>query len=245
MDRTAPMPGGFNNSCAGNCTCMPSGNNPSGNIQTAWTGTPYRGKIIHNNPAFWGNNDAVHVAQPYLFIAPSKSPLIQYPLCSGTIDTLPICGRLAPRLSVGPGGGAIVFNYGVTPSVSASSPTSSVDAIVWALASDDKDASNPQSTTPGILYAFDAQSMVELYSSNTCSGRDQIAAVTKFSVPTVANGYVYVGAEELSNGVNNGTGTFYIFAPNSGTCSTVHREVEHHEVSTRTVPAKLPCGLSQ
>lgn len=61
--------------------------------------------------------------------------------------------------------------------------------------------------------------MTTLYASSNCPTRDGIAPATKFSVPTVANGYVYVGAEELSGGTNNGTGTFYIFSPGiTGTC---------------------------
>jgi hypothetical protein len=43
----------------------------------------------------------------------------------------------------------------------------------------------------GILYAFDAVSLAQLYSSSPCqTGVDMINQATKFSVPTVANGYV-------------------------------------------------------
>jgi hypothetical protein len=64
--------------------------------------------------------------------------------------------------------------------------------------------------------------MRELYNSNRCTVNkipvDQIAPATKFSVPTVANGYVYVGTQGLQNGINNGSGNFYIFGPLSRTC---------------------------
>jgi hypothetical protein len=68
----------------------------------------------------------------------------------------------------------------------------------------------------GVLWAFNAATMKHLYSSNQCAG-DNIHSALKFTVPTVANGYVYVGAQ--SDNVNNmGMGTFYIFGPTGRTC---------------------------
>ena len=65
----------------------------------------------------------------------------------------------------------------------------------------------------GILYAFDALSLTQLYSSSTCqTGADLINQATKFSVPTVANGYVYVGTQS-NNTKSPGMGTFYVFGP--------------------------------
>jgi hypothetical protein len=55
--------------------------------------------------------------------------------------------------------------------------------IVWAL--DQKTAA---------LRAYDAADVgTELYSSGDTGGRDQLDAVVKFTVPTVANGKVFVG----------------------------------------------------
>lgn len=94
---------------------------------------------------------------------------------------------------------------------------SPLEAVVWALEKTDGGCSeNAPPCTPktnGILYAFDALSMTQLYSSSACqTGVDQINQATKFSVPTVANGYVYVGTQ--SNNTNSpGMGTFYVFGP--------------------------------
>jgi hypothetical protein len=45
----------------------------------------------------------------------------------------------------------------------------------------------------GILHAYDATNVAtELYNSSTCPARDMMAPATKFSVPTIANGRVYV-----------------------------------------------------
>lgn len=116
-------------------------------------------------------------------------------------------------------GHAVKFPWGVTPTISASGAESVPDAIVWALSvGDTQNPSNPLSQVPGILYAFDAMTMQELYSSNTCAnGADAINPATKFSIPTVANGYVYVGTE--SDNVNTiGKGTFYVFGPGRTGC---------------------------
>jgi len=78
------------------------------------------------------------------------------------------------------------------------------------------DLNNPEGTAPGVLYAFDTITMQELYDTTMCAA-DAINPVTKFSVQTVANGYVYVGTESANtNGGNTGLGTFYIFGPRQG-----------------------------
>jgi hypothetical protein len=205
--------GGFDEACGNSCTCTPakSGNN----IQTYWTGVPYAGQPLHGGMAFW-EYDLVSPFVTYMYAAAGNSQLIRYPLCADPRAKNPIdpttCVSI-PLGSVNLEGQPIIFPYGTTPAISASG--SAKDAVVWAIQK--PDGSFPQGTTPGILYAFDAVSMKELYDSNECAG-DQIAPAIKFSVPTVANGYVYVGAQELQNNVNNGTGTFYIFGPLSRMC---------------------------
>jgi hypothetical protein len=82
---------------------------------------------------------------------------------------------------------------------------------VWAISKPDDDAS--EGTVSGVLYAIDAVSMTQLYSSTSTCTNDAINPATKFSVPTVANGYVYVGAEWDNINIV-GKGTFYIFGPN-------------------------------
>jgi hypothetical protein len=116
----------------------------------------------------------------------------------------------------------VSFPTGATPTVSAAGSTAT-DGIVWAIWATGA-VQNPLPTTSGVLYAFDAVTVTTtLYSSNTCPNRDKIAPGTKFSVPTVANGKVFVGAEQGgcsgSSCTNNGTGTFYIFGPSAtGSC---------------------------
>jgi uncharacterized protein (TIGR03437 family) len=74
------------------------------------------------------------------------------------------------------------FGYpGGVPSISANGTT---NGIVWFL------------ETSNILHAYDASNLGhELYNSNQNRSRDALASYVKFSVPTIANGKVYVGTQ--------------------------------------------------
>jgi hypothetical protein len=75
-----------------------------------------------------------------------------------------------------------------------------------------------------ILYAFDAADttgtgkLQQLYASSgsgsTCAADAMTVAATKFSIPTVANGYVYVGVQGPASVNSGNSGIFYIFGPN-------------------------------
>jgi hypothetical protein len=70
---------------------------------------------------------------------------------------------------------------GAVPAISANGNSS---AIVWTI----------EKGSPGALHAYDATNLAtELYNSNMNSTRDSTGSTVKFSVPTVANGKVYVG----------------------------------------------------
>ena len=87
------------------------------------------------------------------------------------------------RLSAGPvAQTSNSFAYpGATPSVSANNNS---NGIVWAA----------ENSSTGVLHAYDATSLLELYNSNQASGgRDHFGAGNKFITPTIANGKVYVG----------------------------------------------------
>jgi len=141
------------------------------------------GQSIFATSAFWNNS---------LYIAGSGGALKQY-----TFD--PAMGQfgISPAHS-SPGS----FGFpGATPSVSASS--ASANGIVWGLDSSQY-CTQQQSPVcgPTVLRAYDAANVsTELWnSSQAAANRDQAGNAVKFTVPTVANGKVYVGTRGNNTG---------------------------------------------
>ena len=88
------------------------------------------------------------------------------------------------------------FGYpGATPTVSASG---TANGIVWVLDNSrfvggDR-VGGVNTPGPAILHAYRADDLsVELYNSSQSGTRDTAGTAIKFTVPTVANGHVYVG----------------------------------------------------
>lgn len=76
------------------------------------------------------------------------------------------------------------------------SSTGTSNGIVWAVDSSCYGVPSPcgDTATPAVLHAFDATNLArELWNSSQAGQRDQAGAAVKFSVPTVANGKVYIG----------------------------------------------------
>jgi hypothetical protein len=132
------------------------------------------GNSIFATPVFWQNN---------LYVAGVGAPLKQFAFNTAT-------GKFggAPFSQ-----SATSYGFpGATPSLSSSGST---NAIVWAL--DNTLYCTPQSRGCGatVLHAYDATNLAtELWnSSQAAANRDQAGHAVKFTVPTVANGKVYVG----------------------------------------------------
>ena len=142
---------------------------------------------IFSTPAFWNST---------LYVAPVGSNLMSYSF-NGTTGLF----NVSPGQSTAPSAG---FAFpGATPSVSASGGT---NGIVWAL--DTSQYCTPQSPGcgPAMLHAYDATNLAtELWNSGSTAGN-----AVKFTVPTVANGKVYVGTRG-SDQTSGGTGELDVY----------------------------------
>ena len=85
----------------------------------------------------------------------------------------------------------IFGTHGATASLSANGTS---DGILWEI-----ESTNAHGGGPAILHAYDATNLAnELYESSTNPARDGAGPAVKFTVPTIADGHVYVGtASEL------------------------------------------------
>ncbi|HTT25273.1 MAG TPA: hypothetical protein VMG82_40540, partial [Candidatus Sulfotelmatobacter sp.] len=96
---------------------------------------------------------------------------------------------------------------GATPSISAT--PEGANGIVWAIDAKNYGTSNSGSHTaaPAVLHAYDALNLAnELWnSSQAAGGRDTPGNAVKFTVPTVANGKVYIGTRGDDDTQTNGT----------------------------------------
>jgi hypothetical protein len=98
-------------------------------------------------------------------------------LYNGLLSTIPVSNS------------AHSFYYpGVAHAISANGST---QGIFWAL-----ETGGYYNSTPAVLHAYDAANLgLELYNTTYVPARDTAGAAVKFTVPTVANGKVYVPAE--------------------------------------------------
>jgi len=118
-----------------------------------------------SSPAFW------HGA---FYYSGSNGVLSLYSLNSGLLSTSP---RSKART---------LFTVGSTPSVSSNGYT---NGIIWVI-----DADGGRGKHAAVLHAYNAANVsVELYNSSQAGMRDTAGAGIHFTVPTIANGRVYIG----------------------------------------------------
>jgi Putative Ig domain len=142
------------------------------------------GNSLYSTVAFW--NDTIYVV-------PAGGPLTSYALSAAS---MPVEFKREYR-ALSPTGG---FGWpGATPAISA---RGSANAIVWAL--DTNLYCTPQAAGcgPAVLHAYDpANQLSEIWNSSLAeSGADAAGNAIQYTVPTIANGKVYVGTRGNNTG---------------------------------------------
>ena len=123
---------------------------------------------LFSNPAYW---------QGTVYFGSAGKGVQAFSLSNGLLSSTPT--MLTAHSFAWPG---------TTPSISANG---SQDGILWTI-----DTSAYSSSSPGTLYAYDATNLSnELYDTQQNSARDSLGPPAKFTVPTIANGKVYVGTQ--------------------------------------------------
>jgi hypothetical protein len=130
------------------------------------------GGSVFGLPAYW--NGHVYF---WPVAGGAGSPLKAFSFANGVLSSVPV--STSAQISSFPG---------ATPSVSSNGAN---NGIVWTIRNDAFASQGPQ-----ILYAHDANNLGNfLYGSDQNAPRDSAGAAVKFTVPTIANGKVYIGGE--------------------------------------------------
>ena len=140
----------------------------SAHVQTV----PVAGGSILSTPLFWNNA---------VYVAPGNGNLQLFQMSGGILSSTPSTSK-SPEM-LGP--------QGATPVISSNGTS---NAVLWLI-----DSSGAQATpnAPAILRAYDPNNLSnEIYNSTMAgAARDTAGLAVKFTVPTVANGKVYVGTQ--------------------------------------------------
>jgi len=198
MDRTNP--GGYAGP-AGNICPKPAG--PNLNLETL----PASTQEFYSTGAYWSQN---------LYSMANSSPLQRYGISTTACTPGPVC-KLPAASSV------TKFRYGSVPVISSNDDQTGT-AIVWAINGNGWPNGNAKVVpVTAVLYAYDAEHITVpntiplLWDSSQCPTRDRAGNATKFAVPTVANGRVFMGTMDPSDDTNT-MGRLDVYGPTSGAC---------------------------
>ena len=130
------------------------------------------GGPILSTPLFWNNS---------VYVVPGNGNVLSFPMTAGILASSPSAANLNETL--GP--------QGATPVISSNGTN---NAILWLV---DTSGALAAPNSPAVLRAYDANNLAnEIYNSSmAAASRDKAGLAVKFTVPTVANGKVYVGTQ--------------------------------------------------
>lgn len=136
--------------------------------------------VIWGVGAVWNN---------YFYLAGAGEPLVAYRLDPST-------AKLSLAATAGDPSGGFGFP-GSTPTVSASGNT---NGVVWALDNTQYCINGALGCGPAVLHAYDASNVAHELWNSSRSSADWAGNAVKFTVPTVANGKIYVGTRGNNTG---------------------------------------------
>jgi hypothetical protein len=130
------------------------------------------GSPILSTPLYWSGA---------VYVAPGNGNLMSYEMSGGTL--MPFPSAFQSPETLGPQGATSVISANGTS-----------NAILWLI---DSSGASASPDGPAILRAYDpGNNLNEIYNSAmAASSRDKAGPAVKFTVPTVANGKVYVGTQ--------------------------------------------------
>jgi hypothetical protein len=143
----------------------------------------YSGGEIFETGAFWNNQ---------LYLASKGAPMKAFAL-NPSNSTFNTSGTTSSHL---------YGNTGSTPSVSAAG---TANGIVWGLDATNFCTNNSPGCAQAVLYAYDATNALASLWNSAANSADNAGFAVKFTVPTVANGKVYVGTRGNNRGVLGAT----------------------------------------
>jgi hypothetical protein len=146
----------------------------------------YSGGEIFETGAFWNNR---------LYLASKGAPMTAFALNTSN-STFNTSGTTSSNL---------YGNTGSTPSVSAAG---TANGIVWGLDATNFCTTGSPSCAQAVLYAYDAANIATSLWNSSANAADKAGNAIKFTVPTVANGKVYVGTRgNNAGGADSSTST--------------------------------------
>jgi hypothetical protein len=146
---------------------------------TAWQKIA-TGYLIFSTVSMW--NDTI-------YLGPFNGPLTSYALNTSTTPS-----RFAQQAQATD---PASFGFpGPSPAISA---TGTTNGVVWALDNSQYCTNQSHGCGPAVLHAYDATSLVELWNSSTVAA-DTAGNAVKFTVPSIANGKVYIGTRGNNTG---------------------------------------------
>ncbi len=131
---------------------------------------------MFSTPAYWQRTVPTVGLQNMIYTVGVTDVPKMFVISNGLIQTPPVSAS-APFLFAFPGASPVISANGTT------------GGILWAI-----DSSAYKASGKAVLYAFDATNLAPLYNSNQFS-TDNPGPAVKFTVPTVANGSVYMGTQ--------------------------------------------------